>query len=92
MDTLPIRHDQDAMRFSTTVDGHAGYLDYTQAGDVVTITHTVVAPEIGGRGIAGRLMQAALDFVRSRQLKVVPECSYAADFISRHPESADLLA
>ena len=47
-----IDHDSDAHRFTTEVDGHRALLDYTVAGDVMTITHTRVPEAIGGRGIA----------------------------------------
>lgn len=88
----PIRHDVPGGRFVTTVDGHAGYVEYERTGKVMTITHTVVPSEIGGRGIAGRLVAAALDHARGEGLKVVPRCSYAASWIDRHPQYGDLLA
>ena len=43
------------------MDGERAVLDYTIAGDVMTITHTGVPQAIGGRGIAAELMRAALD-------------------------------
>ena len=58
----------------------------------MTITHTIVPAAIGGRGIAGQLVQAALDHARSAGLKVAPECSYADDWMRTHPEYEDLRA
>lgn len=52
----------------------------------------MVPPAIGGRGIVGELVRASLDFARNQGLKVVPQCSYAADWIDKHPDYADLLA
>ncbi len=81
-----IRHDQDAQRFTTEVDGHRGELDYTIADGVMTITHTRVAPEIGGRGIAAELMRAALQVAAERVLSINPACSYAAAYMRKqHP-------
>lgn len=87
-----IRHDVPEQRFVVTLDGHAGYVEYERDGKLFTITHTIVPPEIGGRGIAGKLVAAALDHARSEDLKVVPRCPYAAAWIDRHPQYADLLA
>jgi predicted GNAT family acetyltransferase len=78
-----IHHDANACRFSTVVDGLQGVLDYTLAGDVMTITHTAVPPAIGGRGIAAELMHAALKSARDSGWKVIPACSYAADYLRR---------
>ena len=87
-----IRHEPSASRFTTTVDGHEGFVEYAQADGTLTITHTVVPAAIGGRGIAARLVRAALDHARATGLKVVPQCSYAAAFLDKHPEYADLRA
>jgi uncharacterized protein len=87
-----IQHDRAAHRFETEVDGVECELDYTLTGAVMTITHTGVPPEVGGRGIASALVQAAFEAARSEGGKVVPACSYAAVWIGRHPEYHDLRA
>lgn len=87
-----IRHDRAGHRFTTTVDGLQGHVDYVEDAGVMTITHTVVPDAIGGRGIAGRLVQAALEYARGAGLKVLPQCSYAAGYMDKHPEYADLRA
>lgn len=87
-----IQHDPSAGRFTTTVDGLQGYVEYLEGDGLVTITHTVVPDAIGGRGIAGRLVQAVLEYARDAGLRVLPQCSYAAAYMDKHPEYADLRA
>lgn len=91
-----IQHDRTAHRFETWVDGAKCELDYTLAAHltttVMTITHTGVPPEVGGRGIASTLVQAAFDAARNEGWKVAPVCSYAAVWIGRHPEYRALCA
>ncbi len=84
-----ISHDQDAKRFTTEVDGQRAELDYTIAGSVMTITHTRVPRQIGGRGIAAELMRAALQVAGERGLSINPACSYAAAYIRKHAQSPD---
>jgi uncharacterized protein len=91
MQTTVIQDDAKS-RFYAVVDGHECVLDYTVANDVMTITHTGVPDAVGGRGIAGELMQSALAAARSANWKVIPACSYAAVYFKRHPGVADLLA
>ncbi|MGB3268694.1 MAG: GNAT family N-acetyltransferase [Rhodanobacter sp.] len=86
-----IRHDRAARRFHTEVDGVTCVLDYGLASAVMTITHTEVPAEVGGRGIASALVRAALDAARAEGWKVVPACSYAAAWMHKHPEYRDLL-
>jgi uncharacterized protein len=80
-------------RFEITVDGErVGFADYRLNADVITITHTEIAPEHEGQGLAGQLVAYALDASRDAGLKVRPLCPYVAKYISRNPEYADLLA
>lgn len=87
-----IRNNLAASRYECTVDGHLSVADYELADGVMTITHTVVPPELRGRGIAEKLVRAALAEARASQRKVVPACSYVAVFIQRHAEFQDLVA
>lgn len=80
-----INHDRVAHRFTTEVDGNRAELDYTLADRVMTITHTLVPPAIGGRGIAAELMEAALSAARGAGWSVDPACSYAKSYLEKHP-------
>ena len=81
-----IHHDSAAHRFTTEVDGHRAYLEYEAGEGRIAITHTIVPPEIGGRGIAAALVQAALEYARDHGQAVDPQCSYADGWMRRHPE------
>jgi uncharacterized protein len=89
---LPVEHLPGQGRFQTVVEGHLCVAEYRQHDGVMTITHTEVAPELGGRGIAGALMQAVLAHASANGLKVNPLCSYARSYMQRHPETQSLLA
>jgi predicted GNAT family acetyltransferase len=84
-----ISHDQNATRFSTEVEGQLAELDYTVAGNVMTITHTRVPQPIAGRGVAADLMRAALKFAADQEWSINPACSYAAAYMRKHGQSAD---
>ncbi len=88
--SFAIQHDVARHRFETCVDGSRCLLEYTLSGAVMTIVHTGVPARVGGRGIAAALVQAALDVARSEGWSVAPACSYAAEWMERHPEYADL--
>jgi predicted GNAT family acetyltransferase len=92
MSELAITHNAAASRFETTVDGHLCVADYRLADGRMLMTYTAVAPALQGRGIAGALVQAALDHARTQGLKVRPLCSYVAAYMRRHPQTLDLLA
>ena len=65
---------------------------FTQAPGVVTIVHTEVPQELGGRGVGTALARGVLEDVRRRGLKVVVRCSFIRAFMTKNPEFNDLLA
>lgn len=67
-------------------------MTYRMDGDVMTILHTGVDPSLEGQGVAGRLVQAALDHARALGLKVDPVCGYASKYMQRHPDTEALRA
>lgn len=73
-------------RYELEVDGHVAFADYELEGGRMILPHTVVPAAIGGRGVAARLVKAALADAKAQGLKVVPACSYVAAYIRRHPD------
>ena len=67
---MDVTHDSDGSRFTLALDGHQSELAYRISGGVMTITHTGVPQAVGGRGLAGELMAAALGYARGAGLKV----------------------
>jgi predicted GNAT family acetyltransferase len=89
--TIPIEHDPRRGRFQTVAHGHLCVCDYRLRDGVMAITHTEVAPELEGRGIAAALAKAALAHANDHGLKVRPLCSYVQAYMRRHPQTQSLL-
>jgi hypothetical protein len=87
-----IVHNAAASRFETKVNGLLCVASYHLHNGVMDMVHTGVPPALEGRGIAGRLVAAALDHARLQGLKVRPSCSYVAVYMRRHPDTLDLQA
>jgi predicted GNAT family acetyltransferase len=77
--------------FELTVDGYRAVAAYQLEGDTIVFTHTEVPPEIEGRGVGTKLIQAALNSARDRGLKVVPQCRFVRAYMEKHPETRDML-
>lgn len=92
VNTIQVVHRPQGHCFEAIVDGQRCVADYQRHGDVVRMTHTHVPAALEGRGIAGQLMQAALQWIDAEELKVDPQCSYAAAYVQRHPQWQRLLA
>lgn len=89
---ISIRHNPQAERFETTVEGVSAFLTYTLEEKVLTLLHTEVPPALEGKGIGSRVVKTALDYARQQGLRVIPRCPFVAHYIERHQEYADLVA
>lgn len=78
-------------RFELEEAGAIAFADYRIEGDRLVIPHVEAAEALRGTGAAGRLMEGVLSIARERGQKVVPLCSYAAAYMRRHKEHADLM-
>lgn len=91
--TIEVHDNSDESRYEASLDGTAvGFAYYDLRPDLVVFTHTEVAPEAEGKGVASTLIGHALDDVRGRGLKIVPLCPFVRAFLKRHPEYTDLVA
>ncbi|MCK9541797.1 MAG: N-acetyltransferase [Novosphingobium sp.] len=70
-----------------------GRLTWVARGEAVRAAeHTIVPPEIGGRGVAGKLVQAMIADAREHGFRIAPVCSYVVAAFEKHPEWADVRA
>jgi predicted GNAT family acetyltransferase len=65
-------------------------LTWVERDGVRIAEHTLVPPEIGGRGIAALLVEALVSDAREQGFRIDPACSYVAAKFDQHPEWADL--
>lgn len=90
-DSFNVIHVQDSNRFEVTLPDEPAVLIYQIKAGLMLLMHTEVPPQYEGRGIAGRLAKAALEFAVENRLKVRSYCSFTTRYIERHPEYQGLL-
>lgn len=94
-DTTITRHDSGTHgEYHAHVPGTAtiGRLTYQRRGTTLIADHTLVPPEIGGRGVAARLVEALVADARAAGDRIVPQCSYVEAMFRRHSDWADVRA
>lgn len=70
-----------------------GEVTFPSAGDgIVDINHTFVDDSLRGQGIAGKLLEQAVQTIDAGGQKARPTCSYAVRWFEKHPEWARLVA
>lgn len=91
-ETIEVVDHPEAERYEVKVNGVvAGRAEYVRGPGQISFTHTEVDPAYGGRGLAGKLAQQALDDAKASGLEVLPFCPYFRSFIEKHPDYAGLV-
>lgn len=77
-----IKH-KPGMFFIRLNPGRNSYLKYIVEGGQMKVVSTFTPEEFRGKGLAAALMETALNYAENHKLEVVPECSYAQDYLSK---------
>lgn len=85
-----VKHNKERKQFEIEL-GHLAVVNYTKQNGYYAITHTGVPHAFRGKGIAGILNKALLDYIREEGAKVLPLCPYTETYIERHPEYQDMV-
>ncbi|RZK82303.1 MAG: N-acetyltransferase [Pedobacter sp.] len=92
---MKIEHTDDKKRgfFLANDNGvKAGKMDYVWAGEnKFIIEHTEASPEYSGKGIGKKLVYEAVAFARSKNVKILPLCTFAKSVFDKNPDIADVL-
>jgi predicted GNAT family acetyltransferase len=85
-----VSENVERQRFELMVEGYIAFATYRREGTTIAILHTEVPKELGGRGIASKLVRGLLNIARAQGLRVNPLCPFVKTYIERHEEYADL--
>lgn len=85
-------HDNSALRrFELDESGHTAFANYRRVEGRLIVDHVEAPPALRGAGTAGRLMEAIAEQARREGVKITPVCGYAAAWLKRRPQYADLV-
>lgn len=87
---MPVIDNAAESRFELEEDGALAYAEYRREPGRLVIPHVFAPPVLRGAGTAGRLMEGVAAAARAEGVRILPVCSYAAAWLRRHREHADV--
>ncbi len=90
--TYDIRHDHVPQCFEKRVDDLLCMIDDELHELNLSLTHVLVPKPLEGRGIAGEVTRAALDWAPSKNHRVIPICPYVQAWLHRQPDYQNLVS
>jgi predicted GNAT family acetyltransferase len=71
---------------------HLAEMTYSKAGDtLIIIDHTEVSDKLQGKGAGKQLVAAAVAFARSKNIKILPLCTFAKSVFEKVKDYQDVL-
>lgn len=67
-------------------------MTYTVAGSRVIIDHTTVDDALRGTGAGKKLVEAAVQWARAENVKIIPLCPFAKSVFDKTPAYSDVLS
>jgi predicted GNAT family acetyltransferase len=83
-----VNDDRVNRRFVLDREGAIAELLYDVESGQLILLHTEVPNALGGRGIGGLLLRAAVERARADHLTIVPQCPFARRWLAQHPDVA----
>lgn len=79
---IVVKHDAQAQKFYTPVNGGEAYLRYELPEDnAINFTETFVPEPSRGKGIGEQLAEAAIAYARQNDYRMIPTCPFVSDYI-----------
>lgn len=84
---LTIKHEDNKFYVGDSVKDPEGWIEYQlKEGGVVSADHTIVKTSLQGKGVASKLFQEFMKWVKEEDLKVEPRCSFIEKKMKEDPE------
>lgn len=83
---MTVVDDVTTHRFRYETDEGTAQLVYRLEGDRLVLIHTEVPEAMGGQGIGGKLVAAAVERARASGETIDPQCPYARSWLEKHPD------
>ncbi|MFD1032151.1 GNAT family N-acetyltransferase [Metaplanococcus flavidus] len=87
---MDIKHDNNKFFVERDSEEMAS-LAYTPNGDVLTVDHTEVSPELSGQGVGKQLVSEVVQYARNEGKTIDAQCPFARGVIDKTPEFQDVL-
>ncbi|GEM_PF-296802 len=83
-----IKMNTDRHRFELEAEGRVAFTAYRESEGAIEFVHTVVPPELEGKGIGSALAKHVLGYAKDKGLKAIVTCPFIKTWLAKHPEAA----
>lgn len=86
MENLSVVNNKQNLQFEIDTGEEKAHLEYRWNKGNLALMHTFVPEKVEGKGIAGLLAKAALEYAKNEGVKIIVYCPFVGSYLKRHPE------
>ena len=86
-----IINDKQGSRFVIDIEGNEAYVLYTEDKDTLDLYSTYTPTQLRGQGLAEKVVLAAFEYAKEKNLKIIPTCWYVKKFLKKHIEYSSIV-
>jgi predicted GNAT family acetyltransferase len=87
-----VKHDAKEHRFYIDMEHQVSELKYKKVDDKTLDFYSTYVPEsLRNKGLAGHLVEYALEYVKEHNHLIIPSCPFVKKYIDEHDEYASLV-
>lgn len=88
-----VEHREKEQKFIAVINGLTAELDYffDHEAQALNYHHTFVDPALRGKGVAGTIVEFALNYALQHHYKVIPSCPFVKSYMDLHKKYKILL-
>lgn len=84
--SILLHDNKAAQQFEMKFDNHLAVIEYETEGNIISLLHTGVAPELEGKGAGTAIVEKVLNHIKENDMQLIPLCPFVVAYIKRHPE------
>ncbi|AMY06435.1 N-acetyltransferase [Staphylococcus condimenti] len=89
---MEVKHGTNKFYIGENEDNFKAQMTYVPTNpEMFIIDHTEVSDELRGQGAGYKMVEAAVNYARETNKKIVPLCPFAKSVFDKTPEYADVL-
>lgn len=81
---MEIKHEKILGKIYALIDGKEAHLMYDLKDGVMDCYHTYVPTNLTGKGIAGKMVEKAIEYAKENKFKIRGTCSFVAAYIKKN--------
>lgn len=89
--SIPLHDNKREQQFEMKFENHQAVIEYETEGNIISLLHTGVDPELEGKGAGTAIVEKVLNHIREKDMQLIPLCPFVVAYIKRHPEWEDII-